>query len=82
LKIKCIKDGKLNVALRGVDFRDDYDNRLPIYVKYTKLMIDEEDVIKQPDLFGITNISLMIWTGKMVKQLILLSNGVLSKGEI
>ena len=54
----------------------------PIYVKYTKLMIDEEDVIKQPDLFGITNISLMIWTGKMVKQLILLSNGVLSKGEI
>ena len=46
MKIKCIKDGKLRVALRGVDFRDDYDNRLPIYVKYTKLMIDEEDVIE------------------------------------
>ncbi len=49
LKIKCIKDGKLRVALRGVDFRDDYDNRLPIYVKYTKLMIDDEDAIKQPE---------------------------------
>lgn len=48
LKIKCINDGKLNVTLRGIDFRDDYDNRLPIYVKYTKFMIDDENIIDNP----------------------------------
>ena len=48
LKIKCVNDGKLNVTLRGIDFRDDYDNRIPIYVKYTKLMIDDENVIENP----------------------------------
>ena len=48
LKIRCINNGKLNVTLRGIDFRDDYDNRIPIYVKYTKLMIDDENVIENP----------------------------------
>ena len=48
LKVKCINDGKLNVTLRGIDFRDDYDNRLPIYVKYTKFMIDDENIIDNP----------------------------------
>lgn len=48
LKIKCIKDGKLRITLRGIDFRDDYDNRLPIYVKYARFMINDENIIDQP----------------------------------
>ena len=48
LKIKCVNDGELAVTLRGIDFRDDYDNRIPVYVKYTKLTIDGEDVIENP----------------------------------
>ena len=48
LKIKCVNDGKLAVTLRGIDFRDDYDNRLPIYVRYTNLRIDNEEIIENP----------------------------------
>ena len=48
LKVKCVNEGKLNVTLRGIDFRDDYDNRIPVYVKYTNLMIDDNKVIDKP----------------------------------
>ena len=42
LEIKCIQDGQLNIWLRGVDFRDKNDKRAPIFVDFTKLMINEE----------------------------------------
>lgn len=39
-KIKFKNDGILDLILRGVDFRDSSNNRLPIYINYNYLEID------------------------------------------
>ncbi len=41
-EIKCIQDGQLNIWLRGMDFRDKNDKRAPIFVDFTKLVINDE----------------------------------------
>ena len=41
-EIKCIQNGQLNIWLRGVDFRDAKNQRTPIFVDFTKLVINEE----------------------------------------
>lgn len=40
LKIKCINDGNLTIGFRGIDYRDKYRNRIPIYVKFTEIFIN------------------------------------------
>lgn len=40
LKVKCINDGKLEIYLRGIDFRDKKKQRVPIYIDYTKFYIN------------------------------------------
>lgn len=42
LKIKCINDGNLKIYLRGPDIRDKNQVRFPIYIDFTKLIINEE----------------------------------------
>lgn len=37
---KCINSGNLKVSIRGVDFRDIDNIRIPIYINFTKLMIN------------------------------------------
>ena len=39
---KCINSGILNVFLRGVDFRDINNARIPIYINLTKLTVNDE----------------------------------------
>lgn len=44
LKIKCIGDGELKIWLRGIDFKDKNKNRLPIYINYTNLSINHQNI--------------------------------------
>lgn len=41
-KIKCKQDGILDLNLRGVDFRDSSSNRIPIYINFNYLKIDND----------------------------------------
>ena len=42
LKVKCIGKGDFKIYLRGLDFRDNVDQRFPIYIDYTKFYINGE----------------------------------------
>lgn len=44
LKIKCIFDGKLEIILRGVDFRDISGHIFPIYIEYNNLIINNKSI--------------------------------------
>lgn len=44
LKFKCVNDGKLYLNLRGRDFRDLNNNRIPIPVNYKKLIINNHQI--------------------------------------
>lgn len=48
LKLKCINDGLFKLFLRTMDIRDDKNQRLPIFMKYTELKINGEDILKTP----------------------------------
>ena len=50
LKLKCIKDGKLKIALRGIDFKDENKNRIPIYIKYSSFIVNDESLLEKPTL--------------------------------
>lgn len=52
LKIKCINDGKLKIDLRGIDFRDKMQNRIPIYVNYESFIVNNEEILKE---------SILVW---------------------
>lgn len=41
LKIKCMGDGILNIALRGPDIRDAENKRTPIWIDYKKFIVDD-----------------------------------------
>lgn len=45
LKIKCINDGKLKIYLKGIDFKDKNNNRIPIYINYTSVLINGKEQI-------------------------------------
>ena len=45
LSFKCINDGKLVIGFKSVDFRDKYGNRVPIYIDYTEILINDEIVV-------------------------------------
>ena len=40
LKIKCVNEGILKIGLRGIDFKDSKNTRVPIYIDYTKFLIN------------------------------------------
>ena len=50
LKLKCIQDGKLNVELRGLDFRNLDNTRKPVYICYKKLFINDEEIFSKKNL--------------------------------
>lgn len=50
LKIKCINDGTLNIFLKGVDVRDKNNNRFPVYIDYTSLIINNKEQLKENKL--------------------------------
>lgn len=40
LKLKCRGDGTLSTILRGADARDSSNKRIPVWVRYSKLVVD------------------------------------------
>lgn len=50
IKIRCIGTGELFIRLRGVDFRDKFDNRIPIYINYSKFSINGVELLKENEL--------------------------------
>lgn len=46
LKIKCIADGILELYLRGIDFRDKNNNRIPIYINYTSVSHNGKELLQ------------------------------------
>lgn len=49
-KIKCKHDGILDLSLRGVDFRDSSNNRIPIYIKYKYFEINNEVIFNDEEI--------------------------------
>ena len=45
--VRCIKDGELNVSLRGPDVRVS-GKRVPSFVNYTKLLVNGKNVLSKP----------------------------------
>jgi len=45
LKIKCIGDGDLSIALRGIDFKAFDKKRYPVYLKYNTFKINDKEFI-------------------------------------
>lgn len=43
-KIECCKTGKLEIILRSSDYRYKSRKRLPIYLIYTKMIVDDEEI--------------------------------------
>jgi hypothetical protein len=48
--IQCINNGELDITLRGIDFRNINNIRSKIYINYTKLSINNKDVLKNHQL--------------------------------
>lgn len=46
LLFKCVNDGNLVITFRGIDYKDNDGNRIPIFVNYTNIMIDGVSIIK------------------------------------
>ena len=44
LKIKCRGNGALEIALRGVDVRDKNNKRVPVWIDFKKLNVNNEDI--------------------------------------
>lgn len=49
-KIKCINDGSLFIRFMGVDMRDDEGKRLPIYIKFKDITINDEKINKHDEI--------------------------------
>lgn len=52
LKIKCIKDGELNIILRSKDVRDKDNIRIPLVVKYNSLNVDSTEIFSEKKLIS------------------------------
>ena len=46
LSFKCVNDGRLEIAFKGIDYKDKKDNRIPIYVDYNEIVIDGKTIIE------------------------------------
>lgn len=44
LKIKCSGNGMMETTLRGVDFRDKNNNRVPVWIDLKKMNVNGEDI--------------------------------------
>lgn len=50
LTIKCVKDGELHISLKGRDIRDKNRIRFPVYIDYTSLKINGEEMLEESQL--------------------------------
>lgn len=45
LSFKCINDGKIQIWFKGIDYYDKKGNRIPIYIDYTEIFVDDENLV-------------------------------------
>ena len=45
LSFKCVNDGTVNFDFRGIDYSDRKGYRIPIYIDYTEIIIDDEILV-------------------------------------
>ena len=45
LSFKCVNDGKIQIGFKGIDYKDKKGNRIPIYIDYTEIFIDDENLV-------------------------------------
>lgn len=50
LLIKCVGEGNLKISLRGIDIRDKNRKRFPIYIDFTKFVVDNQNILNEPTL--------------------------------
>ena len=66
-------NGALEVALRGVDYRDKNNNRIPVWIDFKKLNVNGEDVF--------TN-SHVVWHDKPFKHRLNVADGEIVSLEV
>lgn len=47
LKFRCVKDGKLDISLKGKDVRDKNRNRFPVYIDYSEFTVNGAKILKE-----------------------------------
>ena len=45
LSFKCINEGILEIDFRAIDFIDNSNNRIPIFIEYTKIKVNDKNII-------------------------------------
>ena len=50
IDILCINDGKLDISLKSLDIRDSSNSRIPIYVKYSKFLVNDSLIFDEEKL--------------------------------
>ncbi len=50
LSFKCVNDGKLVLGFRSVDFKDKSGNRIPIYIDYTEIVVNDEIIVDESQM--------------------------------
>lgn len=51
LSFKCVNDGTINLNFKGIDYSDKNGNRIPIYVDYTEITVDDENLVSGSKVF-------------------------------
>ena len=51
LSFKCVNDGTINLNFKGIDYSDRNGNRIPIYVDYTEITVDDENLVSGSKVF-------------------------------
>lgn len=47
LLIKCIKEGKLEIVLRGADLRDRLSNRIQCCIEYSTVVVNDNEILQK-----------------------------------
>ena len=46
ITFRCINDGELKIAIRSKDIRDKNRKNFPVYIDYTKFIVNDENILK------------------------------------
>lgn len=49
MRLRCVGDGRLTIALRCLDVRDGTGERVPFWIDYTFMEVDGEPVVSEPE---------------------------------
>ena len=50
LEMKCIGNGTLHISLRGIDFRDKNNERIPVWIEFTGLSMDNDCIFNSSQI--------------------------------